>query len=810
MKPIIYATLAVLFAFSCGEKAQPGPAAFPDRIDEIFHRASQQYAYMASSLPDDQFPKTRENGALKTSGSGWWTSGFYPGTLWYLFEQTGDSVLYKEAIRKLEVLEKEQFNTTTHDLGFMMFCSYGNALRISGDSSYKAVIHQAAKSLSSRFNPKIGCIRSWDPAPWNEKWTFPVIIDNMMNLEMLLWAAREYNDTSFAHIAKTHANTTLKNHFREDFSSCHVVSYDTITGMVEAKNTDQGHADESAWARGQAWGLYGYTVMFRYTRDRRYLDQAIGIANFILKHPALPDDRIPYWDFDAPDIPNAKRDASAAAIIASALLELCSYANKVDAIRYFDVAEQILQSLAAAPYLADLSENGGFLLKHSVGNMPDNTEVDVPLSYADYYYIEALSRYKKAAYTLKSRISVLDDGWAQNSVNTVKFRKNSLTSVDGYQYASFYDPQGFVVLAKRKIGDNTWEIGKSQFQGNVRDAHNAISIALDGDGYLHMAWDHHDSPLRYSRSSKPGSLEMESALPMIGTHEEVVSYPEFYRLPDGNLLFFYRDGGSGNGNLVINRYHAPTKTWSRLQDNLIDGEGQRNAYWQACVDRQGTIHISWVWRESPDVASNHDMCYAKSADGGKSWQNSRGKHSLPITRGASAEIVQHVPMNSELINQTSMTCNAEGEPFIVSYWKEQGENVPQFHLIYQQKNGWKVESLAFRSESFSLSGMGTKQIPIARPEILVSGSNKVYVIFRDAERNNKISLATNSLPFDQQWHLSDFTDGGYASWEPTLDPHLWTSDNTISVLLQKNLQVDGEGLSERKAAWVEVLDVEVE
>lgn len=385
--------LAIMIS-ACSAPQKESEVDFASQVDEVMTLGSKQYEYMASQLQAEEFPTSYQNGKLNSSGSGWWCSGFYPGSLWYLFEQTKDSSLYEEVTQKLAVLEKEQYNTSTHDLGFMIHCSFGNAYRITGNEDYKQVIYEAAKSLSSRFNPTVGCIRSWDPAPWNDKWQYPVIIDNMMNLEMLLWAAREFNDTTFSYIAKTHANTTLKNHFREDYSSYHVVSYDTLTGDVEMKNTDQGYADESPWARGQMWGLYGYTVMYRFTKDPAYLKQAEGIAHFLINHPNFPKDKIPYWDFDAPDIPNAKRDASAAAIMASGLLELSQYADESNSSSYINTAEAILKSLSSPAYLAKEGTNGGFILMHSVGNMPDNSEVDVPLSYADYYYLEALSRYK--------------------------------------------------------------------------------------------------------------------------------------------------------------------------------------------------------------------------------------------------------------------------------------------------------------------------------------------------------------------------------------------------------------------------------
>jgi uncharacterized protein YyaL (SSP411 family) len=273
----------------------------------------------------------------------------------------------------------------------MMFCSFGNAERFASKPEYKDILLTSARSLSTRFNPRVGCIKSWDSKPGD----FLVIIDNMMNLELLFWATRVSGDSSFYKIAVTHANTTMKNHFRPDYSSYHVVNYDPGTGTVKQKRTAQGAADESAWARGQAWGLYGFTVMYRETKDKKYLDQANHIAEFILHHPNLPADKIPYWDFNAPGIPNALRDASAAAIISSALIELSGYATGKEKEEYLSVAETILKNLSNPPYKAETGTNGGFILQHCVGHMPNKTEVDVPLTYADYYFVEAMKRYKE-------------------------------------------------------------------------------------------------------------------------------------------------------------------------------------------------------------------------------------------------------------------------------------------------------------------------------------------------------------------------------------------------------------------------------
>jgi hypothetical protein len=360
-------------------------------IHHNFDDAAGQYKLLMKTLPPDKFPKTWYSiaGKLETSNSGWWCSGFYPGTLLYMYEQTKDTVLYNEAIRMLDVLKSEQFNRNTHDLGFMMYCSFGNANRLQPSPAYKEILLNSARSLCTRFNPKVGCIKSWD----SKKPEFIVIIDNMMNLELLFWATRETGDSSFYKIAVTHANTTMKNHFRNDYSSYHVVTYNPETGAVQQKRTAQGAADSSAWARGQAWGLYGYTVMYRETKDPRYLEQANHIAAFILHHPNLPADKIPYWDYNAPGIPGTLRDASAAAVMASALIELSHYVGKKESNQYFSTATAILQTLSGPVYKAAAGANGGFLLQHSVGHMPAKTEIDVPLSYADYYYMEAMKRY---------------------------------------------------------------------------------------------------------------------------------------------------------------------------------------------------------------------------------------------------------------------------------------------------------------------------------------------------------------------------------------------------------------------------------
>jgi unsaturated chondroitin disaccharide hydrolase len=361
-------------------------------IDENFEHAEKQYLYMArQNLEKEKMPQSfnEQTGKFDARDIKWWCSGFYPGTLWYIYEQTKNPEIRKEAERSLKVIEPNQHYTGNHDLGFMIYCSFGNAYRITGNEAYKKIIFNASEALSTRYRPSIKSIQSWNK---NDYFNCPVIIDNMMNLEMMLWATQNGADKKYWDISVTHANTTIKEHFRPDNSSYHIVDYDLDSGKVLRKATFQGAANTSAWARGQAWALYGFVTMYRFTKDEKYLEQSEKIAEFILNHPNLPQDMIPYWDFDAPLMPKAKRDASAGAIIASALFELGQYSEQKK--KYVESATGMIKSLASPAYKADVNTNGGFILKHSVGALPLNSEIDVPLIYADYYFLEALKRYK--------------------------------------------------------------------------------------------------------------------------------------------------------------------------------------------------------------------------------------------------------------------------------------------------------------------------------------------------------------------------------------------------------------------------------
>lgn len=392
---VLATTAAILLANACGPDNHTNTSVLDETyIEQELSAAAEQIKELINATPQDSFPTTFEHGKPVFSDSQWWTSGFYPGTLWYLYEFTGDTELQTEARRKLGVLEREKDNRGTHDLGFMLYCSFGHAWRLEENPHDAEVLLAGANALVGRFDETVGCIRSWDFG--RDRWQFPVIIDNMMNLELLNWASRVSGEERYQEISVSHADKTLANHFRPDYSTYHVVDYDTVSGQAIQHLTYQGASDESAWARGQSWALYGYTMMYRDTRDSVYLSQAVKVATYILDHPGLPDDLIPYWDFDLADTPGTYRDVSAAALNASALIGLSEYVDSDQRTSFLKVAETILLNLGKAPYRAQPGEVGGFLLKHSVGNLPAGSEIDVPLSYADYYYVEALIRYGQA------------------------------------------------------------------------------------------------------------------------------------------------------------------------------------------------------------------------------------------------------------------------------------------------------------------------------------------------------------------------------------------------------------------------------
>ena len=371
-----------------------GEETMSELTDRVFDIAERQYTMMDTRLKDDTMPRSMDSeGNFIDSNLRWWCSGFFPGSLWYIYEYTGNEHIRALAEKNTEKLDVLKIKGTDHDLGFQMNCSFGNAYRITGDERYAEPIRTSAEVLAKRFSPVTGVIKSWDFVNKGRDWKYPVIIDNMMNLEHLYNAGIIFGLDTLKTIALTHANTTMANHFRPDYTSWHLVDYDSETGKVRSKETVQGFSDSSAWARGQAWALYGYTMMFRMSGYDCYLSQAENIADMLLER--LPEDGIPYWDFDSDRIPDDYRDASAAAIMASAFIELSTLSNSPKKTAYLETAEKQIRALASDEYLANPGENCNFILKHSVGSLPGNSEVDVPLTYADYYFLEALLRYSR-------------------------------------------------------------------------------------------------------------------------------------------------------------------------------------------------------------------------------------------------------------------------------------------------------------------------------------------------------------------------------------------------------------------------------
>jgi rhamnogalacturonyl hydrolase YesR len=366
-----------------------------DFITENINFAARQYGLQTEIIEKSGEvlnPKSIIDGKMKYIRPQEWTSGFFPGSMWYLYELTGDEKWKNLGTKYTEAIEEVKNLTSHHDVGFMIGCSFGNALRLTGNEKYKDVIVQAAKSLSTRFRPVAGIIQSWNvTGGWQAErgWECPVIIDNMMNLELLFDATKYSGDSTFYQIAITHADKTIEHHFRDDYTTWHVIDYSLEDGSVRNKHTAQGFAHHSTWARGQSWGIYGYVVCYRETGDAKYLEQAKKAFEAVANHINMPQDKIPYWDYDAPNIPNALRDASSSAIMASALYEMAAYENRE---YYKGWADDIMESLASPAYRAKVGENGNFLLKHSVGSIPHGSEIDVPLNYADYYFLEALKR----------------------------------------------------------------------------------------------------------------------------------------------------------------------------------------------------------------------------------------------------------------------------------------------------------------------------------------------------------------------------------------------------------------------------------
>jgi hypothetical protein len=393
-------------------------------------------------------------------------------------------------------------------------------------------------------------------------------------------------------------------------------------------------------------------------------------------------------------------------------------------------------------------------------------------------------------------LPISNNGFAGSSVNVLAGLQYTLFTDEDRQYAAFYDADGTLVLARRTLGQDRWETARTPYQGDVADAHKAIAMVVDGDGFLHVAWGHHAEPLNYAISTVPGALRLGPKLSMTGRRENRVTYPSFLRLPDGDLLFLYRDGVSGRGDLVLNRYFTREKTWRRVQENLLDGEGRCNAYDSASVDAHGTLHLAWTWRESPDVSTNHDLCYARSADGGQTWMTSAGApQTVPIT-AENAEYVLRIPERHSLMNPPSVAADAEGRPYLADYWAPEGSAVPQYFLVRREGKTWVATQVTQRTTPFTLAGAATKHPPLSRSLIFLSETpgapTAVYLVYRDDERGSEIMVATGADTAQPSWTFRALTAGSVGAWEPSADPVAWARFRQIEMLVQPVEQNDGD------------------
>lgn len=403
----------------------------------------------------------------------------------------------------------------------------------------------------------------------------------------------------------------------------------------------------------------------------------------------------------------------------------------------------------------------------------------------------------------------LGDGWAATQVNCAIF-SHPLASDARRQYAAWYGGTSEVMLACRRWSDPQWQIRATGLTGNTRDAHNGIALGIDGAGTLHMAWDHHNHPLRYVRTAVPGSLDLIGKQPMTGEFEERVTYPEFFPLRGGDLLFLYRLGASGNGITILKRWNVRARRWFTVQPKLLDGQGGRNAYTNGiAIDAGGTWHISWCWRETPDVITNHDVCYARSRDEGKTWESSAGKpYSLPITQD-SAEVVLPLAQRSGLINQTSMAVTRDGLPRIATYYLPRGAQAAQYHLIWFDGRRWAVESLGARERGFELAGRGSRSSPLSRPLVLAARSGRTWVVYRDEERGNGVTLACCERLGGTGWTFEDLPTGDLGRWEPCYDAGAWARAERLCLLLQAVGQGNSETPVAREPTPVEMLETDL-
>ncbi len=396
--------------------------------------------------------------------------------------------------------------------------------------------------------------------------------------------------------------------------------------------------------------------------------------------------------------------------------------------------------------------------------------------------------------------------YAATQVNAVIFRQSPLVSWAGYQFAAFYDAEGFVTLARRRESDAAWEFRRLPHRGRVADAHNAISLGISPDGRLHLSYDHHNHPLRYRRSLAPGELELDQEEPMTGQREGRVTYPQFVSTPDGRFFFFYRDGASGNGDLCVNEYDSEVGRWRPLQHPLISGEGRANPYWwRPGVGPDGSLHLAWCWRRSPDASTNRDVCYAVSRDGGRSWARSDGTpYELPIT-AAQAEVADPVAEGQNLINQCSSYVDPWGRPHLAHYRNDE-RGIPQIYHVWLDGDRWRAGAVTQRQVPFSLRGGGTLRLPLSRPDVVVDSAGTAYLVYRDLDEGGRVRISWASPPY-HFWQHQEVTEWPVGMWEPGYDPVAWRQAGRLDLWVHRCDQGDHETVTQLPPQWAWVLSV---
>jgi len=387
----VIALILLFFMTSCSFKKKEPSFDVNKMIDYCIGKTKLTMGSLSEvdSLPRNIYPNQTKWNKI---GIHDWTSGFWPGVLWYAYEASEDNSILEQA-QKFTIPLKGILDVPVdnHDLGFMLYCSMGNGLKLTNNRNYKEYLLTAADSLATLYNPKVKTILSWPGMNKKMNWAHNTIIDNMINLELLFWASKNGGGRHLYDMAVNHAEVCMKTLVRPDYTTYHVAVFDTINGDFKKGVTHQGYADNSQWARGQGWGIYGYTMVYRETRDNKFLETAAKLTEKFID--IMPEDKVPFWDFNDPSIPNAPRDASAAAVIASGLIELSQYVENKKKEKFIDVAIDLLRELSSDRYLSK-GQNQSFLL-HSTGHWPKKSEVDASIIYADYYYLEALLRLKK-------------------------------------------------------------------------------------------------------------------------------------------------------------------------------------------------------------------------------------------------------------------------------------------------------------------------------------------------------------------------------------------------------------------------------